>query len=61
MLQKLKDAFTIAKIIFKGLFKLFKDLGLDTDEKSVPYTASKDIDDIADGIMGSGVLERYID
>lgn len=61
MFDKLKDAFAIAKIIFKGLFKLFEDLGLETGKDSVPYKTSKDIDDIADEIMGSGIPQKYID
>ena len=61
MFEKLYDAFKIAKIIFKGLFKLFEDLGLETGKDSVPYKASKDIDDIADEIVDSKIPQKYID
>ncbi len=61
MYEKLVDFFKIAKIVFKGLFKLFADLGLDTGKDSIPYTASKDLDDIADEVIDSGIPAKYID
>ena len=58
MAQKLKDAFKIAKIIFKGLFKFFEDLGLDVDQA---YILSKDIDDIGDDLVEDGTIFNYVD
>lgn len=58
MYKKLVDFFYIAKIVVKGLFQFFKDLGLDTDKA---YTLTKDIDDIGDGIIKDGRIENYID
>lgn len=58
MYEKLVDFFKIAKIIFKGLFKFFEDLGLDVDKA---YDLSKDIDDIGDELVKDGTIGKYID
>ncbi|MBR3554151.1 MAG: hypothetical protein IKN72_12315 [Clostridia bacterium] len=56
MYEKLTDAFKLAKIFFKHLIALFEMLGL-----NVPYDMIKEVDDMADDALETGIPAKYID
>ena len=58
MYQKLLDAFNTVKVIFKGLFQFFADLGLNV-ERAIGF--GKEIEDMTDEIIDSGIPAGYID